>query len=239
MGTLNSNPEVLLDGALIKGHLLSTGGESARHKGAWARKLKRWLDIVTSVTMMLLLMPLCALIVLAIKLTSRGPVLFRQERIGLGGKRFTILKFRTMTADNDPSIHRDWMRDFITKPSVARRQSWKMSRDPRVTPLGHALRRTCLDEIPQFFNVLKGEMSLVGPRPCIPYEYEYYQAWHCDRVTAMPGLTGLWQISDRARISFDEMVKLDLEYIRHWSIWLDIRILLRTPSAVLFAKGNR
>lgn len=204
---------------------------------SWQGDLKRFIDVTVSLIAILLLAPLCALIAIAIKLTSGGPVLFRQERIGHEGKPFTILKFRSMTTANDPAIHRDFVRHAIIGRPAVRPSQTKLKDDPRVTRVGRLLRRSCLDEVPQFINVLKGEMSLVGPRPCLPYEYECYEPWHRNRVKAIPGLTGSWQVSDRERISFNEMVKLDIEYVQQWSIWLDLKILLLTPVAVLSGNG--
>jgi exopolysaccharide biosynthesis polyprenyl glycosylphosphotransferase len=213
-----------------------------------ARKLphfvKRAMDIVGSSMALILFSPLFVVIALAIKLTSKGPILFRQERVGRYGLRFTFLKFRSMECENNPSIHREYVRRFITGEVDAARVGhnenvvYKIQGDPRVTCVGKFFRKTSLDELPQFINVLKGEMSLVGPRPPIPYELESYQIWHRRRVLeAKPGITGLWQVNGRSRLKFDDMVRLDLQYAKTWSLWLDIKILLRTPTAVLFGTG--
>lgn len=208
------------------------------------RIVKRALDIGGSIAVLVLCSPLLFLVGLAIKLTSKGPILFKQERVGQYGLRFTFLKFRSMKCENDPKIHREYVRRFIAgraDPSEAdQNQSavYKIQNDPRVTRLGKFLRKTSLDELPQFINVLKGEMSLVGPRPPIPYELETYQTWHRRRVLeAKPGITGLWQVSGRSRLKFDDMVRLDLQYAKTWSLWLDIKILLQTPLVVLFGEG--
>jgi len=202
------------------------------------------MDIVGSIAAILLFSPFFLVIPILIKLTSPGPVFFMQERLGKFGKTFRILKFRSMSINNDDAIHRQYIGNFIANKVAAEADDksgevvFKIRNDPRVTPLGQFLRKSSLDEIPQFFNVLKGEMSLVGPRPPIPYEVSAYYLWHCYRSFAVkPGITGLWQVSGRSKTTFDEMVRLDLQYIRSWSVWLDIRLLLATPRAVLRGKG--
>jgi lipopolysaccharide/colanic/teichoic acid biosynthesis glycosyltransferase len=210
-----------------------------------ARAMKRVMDIAGSVLLLLLFSPVFAIIAVAIKLTSQGPVLFGQERMGQFGKRFKFLKFRSMYLNNAPKIHQEYIQQFIAggKEEAGQAKSeaptvYKITNDPRVTPVGRFLRKTSLDELPQFWNVLIGEMSLVGPRPPVPYEFEIYQHWHRRRVLEVqPGITGLWQVSGRSRTTFDEMVRLDLQYRKSWSLWLDIKILLATPKAVLSGKG--
>lgn len=206
--------------------------------------VKRAMDIVGSTVALIVLSPLFVIAGLAIKLTSKGPIFFKQERVGQFGRRFTFLKFRSMKSVNDPAIHREYVRRFIagkteTAPTGSGQSAtYKIQDDPRVTRIGKFLRRTSLDELPQLINVLKGEMSLVGPRPPIPYELDAYQAWHFRRVIeAKPGITGLWQVCGRSRTKFDEMVRLDLRYARTWSPWLDLKILLQTPRAVLSGNG--
>jgi lipopolysaccharide/colanic/teichoic acid biosynthesis glycosyltransferase len=200
---------------------------------------KRLMDIVGSAAALTLFSPLFALITVLVKLSSRGPVILRQKRLGQFGKTFTFLKFRTMFANSDSGIHREFMQRVISgnydgKMADQKRPVYKMTDDPRVTRIGRFLRRTSLDELPQFINVLKGDMSLVGPRPPLVYEYVYYDIWHRRRVVERkPGITGLWQVSGRSRVPFDEMVRLDLRYERAWSPWLDIQILMQTPRAVL------
>lgn len=142
-----------------------------------------------------------------------------------------------MSMNNDSTIHREFTRTFIAGAPADGNNSTKIKNDPRVTRIGRLLRRTSLDELPQFVNVLKGEMSLVGPRPCIPYEFECYDLWHRRRVLALPGITGLWQVTDRTKVSFNDMVGLDLRYLREWSLWLDLKILATTPRAVFGGKG--
>ena len=201
--------------------------------------VKRVMDILGSITALILLSPLFVMIAALVKVTSRGPVLFKQERLGQFGQTFTFLKFRSMYANNNLSIHRQFMKrvikgDYDAKAEYGGKPVYKMTNDPRVTPIGRFLRRTSLDELPQFINVLKGDMSLVGPRPPIAYEYLEYDLWHRSRVLeSKPGITGLWQVSGRSRVSFDEMVRLDLQYARARSLWLDIQILMRTPRSVL------
>ena len=210
----------------------------------FSRMVKRSMDIVGSIAALMLCSPLFVFIALAIKLSSKGAILFKQERVGRYGLPFTFLKFRSMECVNDPRIHREYVRKFIAGKAdpagVGDNQNvvYKIQDDPRVTRVGKFLRKTSLDELPQFINVLKGEMSLVGPRPPIPYELEAYQIWHRRRVLeAKPGITGLWQVNGRSRLKFDDMVRLDLQYAKTWSLWLDIKILLQTPRAVLFGAG--
>jgi lipopolysaccharide/colanic/teichoic acid biosynthesis glycosyltransferase len=204
------------------------------------RVIKRVMDIIGSLVALLLLSPLFLLVAAAIKFTSRGPVLFRQRRIGQYGKPFSFLKFRSMRVNNDAREHREYVQKLIAGTAERQRSSgegggvYKLTNDPRITPLGLLLRRTSLDELPQFLNVLQGNMSLVGPRPPVEYEVQVYELWHRARLfEAKPGITGLWQVNGRNRITFDEMVRLDLKYARTWSLWLDLKILMRTPLAVV------
>ena len=206
------------------------------------RFLKRSMDIVGSVAALGLFAPLIAVIAALIKLSSRGPVLFSQQRIGQYGNRFTFFKFRSMYCDNDSKIHEEYIRRFISSPNGssqgAQNGTFKLTADPRITPIGRFLRKTSLDELPQLLNVLTGEMSLVGPRPPIPYEFEQYHTWHKRRLlTVKPGITGLWQVEGRSRVPFDEMVRMDLQYADSRSFWTDLKILFRTPAAVLSGKG--
>jgi len=204
---------------------------------------KRTLDMLGSVVLLVLAAPVFLLIGVAIKLTSPGPVLFKQTRIGQFGRPFKFLKFRSMYVDNDLKIHQDFMKRVISgdhdgSADPSGKPVYKMKNDPRVTRVGRFLRRTSLDELPQFFNVLRGDMSLVGPRPPLEYEYEEYDVWHRRRVLEIkPGITGLWQVRGRSRVRFDDMVRLDLQYARGWSLWLDVQILAETPRAVLLGDG--
>ena len=209
-----------------------------------SRAIKRGMDVAGSSVALLILSPILLAIAVAIKLSSPGSILFRQKRVGQFGVRFTFLKFRSMYSVNDSRIHRDYVKRFIAgsvNPGASEANGkgiYKITEDPRLTHIGRFLRKTSLDELPQFLNVLKGEMSLVGPRPPIPYELEVYDIWHRRRVLEVkPGITGLWQVNGRSRLRFDDMVRLDLQYARAWSPWLDIKILLRTPRAVLSAEG--
>ncbi|MBZ5583338.1 MAG: sugar transferase [Acidobacteriia bacterium] len=200
-----------------------------------ARVVKRMIDIALSLAALAFFLPLFAVIAALIKLTSKGPVLFRQERMGRNGEPFQFLKFRSMHVRPAETIHKKYMKDFIAgKAGDHGNGVYKLTADPRITPIGSFLRKTSLDELPQFLNVLKGEMSLVGPRPALRYEVECYEPWHRYRLMAAPpGITGLWQVEGRSKVTFDEMVRLDLRYARSWSLWLDFKILLRTPAAVL------
>jgi lipopolysaccharide/colanic/teichoic acid biosynthesis glycosyltransferase len=205
---------------------------------------KRLMDIAGSLVGLILCLPVFVIIALAVKLTSRGPVLFRQVRLGQYGKKFTFLKFRSMYLDNDSELHEEYVKRFIMGTPGAEqtagnhRKVYKLTSDPRITTVGRFLRNTSLDEVPQFLNVLWGDMSLVGPRPPVTYEFNRYDLWHKQRLLALkPGITGLWQVDGRSRVKFDEMVRLDIRYARSWSLWLDIKILLHTPRAVLSRDG--
>lgn len=205
--------------------------------------VKRTMDVGGSLLLLFLFSPVLAIIAILVKLSSPGPALFRQMRIGQYGKPFTFLKFRSMRVNNDASIHRDYVTQLIAgkkaqPPGTAPGGVFKIVDDPRVTRIGRWLRRSSLDELPQLVNVLKGEMALIGPRPPLPYEFEKYEVWHRRRLMEVrPGITGLWQVSGRSKTTFDQMVRLDLQYARTWSIWLDIKILLRTPAVVLSGDG--
>jgi len=200
--------------------------------------LKRAMDVAGSLLALLILLPLFLAIALLIKRSSKGPVIFRQERVGYRGQTFVFLKFRSMYSNNDDNIHREYVNRLITRKTGAETDPgkngvYKITDDPRVTPIGRFLRRTSFDELPQFINVLKGEMSLVGPRPPIQYEFDSYDYWHRRRVlAAKPGITGLWQVKGRSKTTFDDMVRLDLRYARAWSLWLDLKILIKTPLAI-------
>jgi lipopolysaccharide/colanic/teichoic acid biosynthesis glycosyltransferase len=213
-----------------------------------ARLLKRVIDMLGSLGLLVLLAPVFVMVGVAIKLTSNGPTLFKQTRIGQLGRPFTLLKFRSMYVDADSKAHEQYIKDLIVRgrdgdsePEALKQDGlFKLSRDSRVTPLGHFIRKTSIDELPQVLNVLAGHMSLVGPRPHPPYEVECYDTWHMRRLLeARPGLTGLWQVKGRSRTTFDDMVRLDLKYIDKWSVWNDLKILLQTPWAVLTGEGAR
>ena len=207
--------------------------------------VKRIIDIVGSIVGLILFSPFFLAIPVLIKATSRGPVLFRQQRVGLYGKKFMFLKFRTMYVGNDSRVHEEYVKKLIAGKieaeggdGASQKPVYKITNDKRVTPIGELLRKTSLDELPQFINVLFGDMSLVGPRPPIPYEVQNYDIWHrCRVVEVKPGITGLWQVMGRSTTSFDEMVRLDIKYSREWSIWLDLKIIVMTPWSVIKGKG--
>ena len=202
--------------------------------------VKRAIDLVGSLIALILLLPTFALIAAFVKLTSRGPVFYRQKRVGQYGKLFDFYKFRSMYSNNDPGLHRDYVTKLIEGANHVQQPNgmYKLVNDPRVTRVGRFLRRSSLDELPQFFNILRGDMSLVGPRPPLPYEFESYRAWHRRRVLDIkPGLTGLWQVKGRSRTTFDEMVRMDLHYARTRSLWMDIKIILQTPVAMFSGTG--
>jgi len=210
----------------------------------WATSAKRVMDLVGSLAGLVLLSPVMVLIALGIRLTSEGPVIFRQQRLGKGGIPFTLYKFRSLYQDSDEALHRDFVSQYIrdrlpeTTQGDGTPKPYKLQHDPRITPLGRWLRRSSLDELPQLFNILRGDMSLVGPRPAIRYEAREYQAWHLRRILSMkPGLTGLWQVEGRSSTRFDDMVRLDIRYIQQWSLGLDMKILCRTLGVVLNRHG--
>ena len=206
--------------------------------------VKRTIDVVGSGLGLLLLSPLFLAIAVAIKLTSSGSVFFKQQRVGQYGRLFTVLKFRSMYVNNDHNVHKDYVTKLIANQAERHGVTgssdgvYKLTNDRRITPLGRILRRTSFDELPQIINVFLGDMSLVGPRPAIPYELAAYQTWHRRRILeAKPGITGLWQVTGRSLVKFDDMVRLDLRYATGWSLGLDIWILLRTPLAVIRGAG--
>lgn len=210
--------------------------ERARSNAAWQPFARRALDILVAGAVSIILLPLLLGVALCVKLTSRGPALFVQQRLGKDALPFLVLKFRTMTVNADENYHRErslaHMRERTLRGGLFKNES-----DPRVTSLGRFLRKTSIDELPQLFNVLRGEMSLVGPRPCLAYEYEMYEPRHRERVRVRPGLTGLMQVCGRASLTFDEMIELDLLYAANPSLELDVAILMRTPMAILRGTG--
>lgn len=202
----------------------------------WERS-KRVFDVLVATIMLIVLTPLLALIAVAIVLDSPGPVLFRQKRHGRGRRPFVVLKFRSMQYGASADVHRRYIRQLATDEDGVGSGLKKLTRDVRVTRVGAVLRRTSLDEIPQLINVVRGEMSIVGPRPALTYELEYYEPDHYARFAVRPGLTGLWQVSGRNEIGFLGMLSLDAEYARSSSARLDAKILLRTPLAVFEGKA--
>jgi lipopolysaccharide/colanic/teichoic acid biosynthesis glycosyltransferase len=215
---------------------------TVRLKGLSAAK--RVIDIVGSLLAIALIFPVLVATAIAVKLTSSGPILFKQQRVGQNGRTFMFLKFRSMLHQSSAALHQDFVKRFIAGDSVDYAQAgeskpvYKMTKDPRLTSIGAFLRRSCLDELPQLYNVLRGDMSLVGPRPPIPYEVECYSAWHRRRLQSIkPGITGLWQVMGRSKVSFDEMVRMDLRYVKSVSPWLDIKIMLMTIRVVFRGDG--
>ena len=206
--------------------------------------VKRMMDILGSLVGLLISSPLMLVTAIAIKITSPGPIIFKQSRLGMKGVRFPFYKFRSMYWNVDDRIHREYVTNLIKGEleKINQRDEetplFKMKSDPRVTRVGRIIRKTSIDELPQFFNVLKGEMSLVGPRPPLSYEVEKYEPWHLRRILDVkPGVTGLWQVGGRSTISFNEMIRLDLRYAQNWSLWLDLKILLKTVRALIPSKG--
>jgi exopolysaccharide biosynthesis polyprenyl glycosylphosphotransferase len=204
--------------------------------------IKRGFDVVVSALLLLLLGGPMLLIALVISLTSSGPALFLQKRIGKDGRRFTFLKFRSMYHRSRRGLHERYATQWVrgegqAAPEEECKKVYKLTSDPRVTPVGRFLRKFSLDELPQLINVLRGDMSLVGPRPPLPYEMAEYKEWHRRRLEVRPGITGLWQVSGRNRLSFEQMVKLDIWYIENWSLWLDVKIIFKTVLVVLKGGG--
>jgi lipopolysaccharide/colanic/teichoic acid biosynthesis glycosyltransferase len=203
---------------------------------------KRMVDIIGAAFGIVIFSPFFLMIAILVKATSRGPVFFGQERIGKDGMPFQMLKFRSMYVDNDDSPHREFVTKLIQgeirgASGELGEKIYKIRNDPRVTPIGRLIRKTSLDELPQFFNVLKGDMSLVGPRPALSYEVAQYDLWHRRRVSAKPGITGLWQVEGRSHTTFDGMVRMDIRYIERWSVLLDLLLIIKTPFSLVSAKG--
>src|SRR5581483_6778897 len=207
--------------------------------GRFARLLGRVFDLVLAAALIILLAPLFLAIAIAVRLDSRGPALFRQRRVGRNARQFEMFKFRTMYHDADPSLHERFVRNMITNRLRGDGDThvFKLHPDPRITKVGRILRRTSLDELPQLFNILRGEMTFVGFRPPIPYEVASYPEWYFRRFDSKPGLTGLWQVSGRNECSYEEMVCLDIEYVNRRSWLLDLTLLLRTIGVVISGRG--
>jgi len=206
-------------------------------------RFKRALDLIAATVILLLAAPFAALLAVFIKISSPGPVLFKQKRVGRNGRQFVLYKFRSMRVGNDDTRHRQYIKLFIEGRDDELRKLqgegklYKMTADDRVTLVGRFLRRTSLDELPQLINVLRGEMSMVGPRPHLAYEVDLYKDWHRRRLEGIPGITGWWQIHGRSRVPFDEAVRMDLWYLEHQSLILDIRIMLRTITKATVGRG--
>lgn len=218
--------------------------DRAGRKSSVALAIKRSIDVAGALVLLILSSPLMIVTALAVKMSSPGPIIFRQTRIGRGGVPFAFYKFRSMRTNSDDRVHREYVAKLIAgqhdeiNQGDADRPVYKLKSDSRITPVGRIIRKTSIDELPQLINVLKGDMSLVGPRPPILYEAERYQSWHMRRLQEVrPGITGLWQVAGRSKTSFDDMVRLDLSYIRNWSLWLDVKILIKTVLVVLRCDG--
>ncbi len=246
-GTADSLQSVVRETWLPPNGLALIEGGTARRA---YRCCKRAIDAVVSVVLLVFLSPIMLIIAILIKIDSPGPILFVQQRVGCQPhykdgrvvfvlRSFRFYKFRSMRANVEDTLHQTCVRDFVNgrKEVLASRGTFKLRGDPRVTRVGRWLRRTSIDELPQLLNVLKGEMSLVGPRPVPPYEVALYQQTHLARLGALPGITGLWQVNGRCELSFDEMVRLDRKYIRKASLWLDLQIMLLTIPAVIAGRG--
>ena len=222
---LSSAGEFVFEAILKRRICLEDAALSNRNKNS----LKRLFDISTALVVLLFASPLMLLTALMIKLISPGPVFFKQERVGFMGKVFTMYKFRTMEVKTDSGIHQEYVTDLFSsdRPMV------KIDNCHRLIPFGQIIRRLFIDELPQLFNVVRGQMSLVGPRPAIPYEVQAYQDWHMGRLLTLPGMTGLWQVSGKNRLTFNEMVRLDIQYAHEYSVLMDMKILMMTPFAIV------
>lgn len=224
--------------------LEETSGLSIKRRSWFERTVKRSVDVGVSLLVFVFGFPFFLAIALLIKITSKGSVFFKQRRVGCDGSTFILFKFRTMKLGLDDTAHREFTKNFINGDGMNTALDhngdsvYKLMDDPRVTGVGSFLRRVGLDELPQFINILKGEMSIVGPRPSLRYEYDCFKDWHKLRVKVKPGLTGLWQVSGRSTVTFDEMVKLDLYYIESWSMLMDIKIMLKTLPVMLAGTGG-
>lgn len=227
----------------MEAHELTRSKTLARiaDQGGAVAILRRLVDVAFALTLILLLSPILVAVAVAIRLDSRGPALFRQRRVGYQEREFTLFKFRSMRVDADPRGHQEYVTALIKgegeRPDGGRENLYKLAVDDRITPVGRWIRRWSLDELPQLFNVVRGNMTLVGPRPAIPYEVAEYPSWYRKRFAIKPGLTGYWQVSGRNERTYEEMVRLDIEYAEHRSLGLDLSILLKTPWVVLSRKG--
>lgn len=223
----------------MEAHRLTHGVADIGSEPAWQGLVRRSVDLMVATMMLVLLSPLLTILALAIRLDSRGPALFRQRRVGRDGREFTLFKFRSMRVDADPRGHREYVTALIQgeNRNGGRENLYKLAVDDRVTPVGRWIRRWSLDELPQLLNVVSGDMALVGPRPAIPYEVAEYPSWYLQRFAVKPGLTGLWQVSGRSERTYEEMVRLDIEYTQTRTLLGDLSILARTPRVVVSRKG--
>jgi lipopolysaccharide/colanic/teichoic acid biosynthesis glycosyltransferase len=228
----------------LAGSLNDAAGLKVRDRNRFGLLVKRTIDVVVSLLVLVLGFPFFLAIALLIKATSQGPVFFKQKRIGENGRSFIMYKFRTMKEGFDDSIHREFTQNFIkgecsySTLDDSGSKIYKLTDDSRITGIGGFLRRVSLDELPQFINILRGEMAIVGPRPPLPYEYECYEEWHKQRVKVKPGLTGLWQVQGRSSVPFDQMVRLDIHYIENWSLMMDLKIMMWTIPVMLAGTGG-
>ncbi len=234
----------LADSGCVSSDVLALMLDDDIQHSSFQLKIKRWIDLIGSITALLALSPIMLLTALFIKADSRGPIIFKQTRLGFKGRPFIFYKFRSMRTGMSDQIHRDFVLKLIhdehANVTVSKSDStiYKIKTDPRVTWFGKFIRKTSIDELPQLFNVIKGDMSLVGPRPPLPYEVEKYQSWHLRRILDMkPGITGLWQVEGRSRTKFNDAVRLDVRYIQTWSLLLDLKILVKTVWEVLRCRG--
>jgi lipopolysaccharide/colanic/teichoic acid biosynthesis glycosyltransferase len=212
------------------------------HAPAGYAAAKRALDVAVVLVVLVVGLPIWLLIALLIKLTSAGPIFYRGTVIGRGGQPFRYYKFRTMVAGGDNTAHKQWLEQFVKQDAAfaeddSGKKVFKVVNDPRITSVGRTLRKLSLDEVPQMLNVLAGDMSLVGPRPPVPYEYEHYDDWAKQRLSVPPGITGLYQVTARSQVGFSGMVAIDLDYIRRRSLWFDLQIMFKTPIVMLLGKG--
>ncbi len=246
--SVSTYPDAIFESLTKKGYVcpevIDLILEDETENSWFSLKIKRFIDILGSIVALVILSPLMLGTALLIKRGSPGPVIFKQIRLGVKGKPFTFYKFRSMFVDSDEQIHKDYVAKLINGGDASVNQGdndsplYKLTADPRITPIGKFIRKTSIDELPQLYNVLKGDMSLVGPRPPLAYEAEEYQTWHLRRILEMkPGITGLWQVEGRSRTGFDDAVRLDVRYLQTWSIWLDLKILIRTVKEVLLCRG--
>jgi exopolysaccharide biosynthesis polyprenyl glycosylphosphotransferase len=246
--TVSSYPDHIFESLAKTGSIrpdaFPFGLENSRGSSWFKLLSKRGVDILGSIIGIIIFMPVMLITALAIKVTSPGPVIFKQIRLGKQGTPFTFYKFRSMHVNTDDQIHRDYIRDFIkghnekVNQGDAEEPLFKIKSDPRISRVGRFIRKTSIDELPQFLNVLKGDMSLVGPRPPLPYEAEKYEPWHLRRILEMkPGITGLWQVEGRSKTGWDDTVRFDIRYINNWSFMLDMKILIKTVKVVLRCRG--
>jgi lipopolysaccharide/colanic/teichoic acid biosynthesis glycosyltransferase len=202
-------------------------------------RLKRVMDVVVTLVLLPFIAIVMLLVAIAIRLDSKGPILFRQRRVGVNGEEFELLKFRSMYQDSDDSLHRQAVEKYLMNQALNDGEAaYKQVNDPRVTRVGKFIRKTSLDELPQFWNVLRGQMSLVGPRPPVPYEVDQYSPHDKLRLCGKPGLTGIWQVYARSQVPFAEMVEMDIDYLRQQSLWLDVKLIVLTVPVMVLARGG-